>query len=34
MFAHVILSSIPLLVAFVFLQKRVIGGLTEGALKG
>lgn len=33
-FAHVILSSLPLLVAFVFLQKRVIGGLTEGALKG
>lgn len=33
-FAHVVLTSLPLLVAFVFLQKRVIGGLTEGALKG
>ncbi len=33
-FAHVVLSSLPLLIAFVFLQKRVIGGLTEGALKG
>ena len=33
-FAHVVLVSIPLLVAFAALQKRVIGGLTEGALKG
>lgn len=33
-FAHVVLSSLPLLIAYVFLQKRVIGGLTEGALKG
>lgn len=33
-FAHVVLSSLPLLVGFLFLQRRVIGGLTEGALKG
>ncbi|MCS5713545.1 carbohydrate ABC transporter permease [Herbiconiux sp. CPCC 205716] len=33
-FAHVVLSGLPLIIAFVFLQKRVIGGLTDGALKG
>jgi raffinose/stachyose/melibiose transport system permease protein len=33
-FAHVLLSGLPLMLAFVFAQKRVIGGLTEGALKG
>jgi raffinose/stachyose/melibiose transport system permease protein len=33
-FAHVALSSLPLVIAFLFAQKRVIGGLTEGALKG
>ena len=33
-FAHVVLSSLPLIIAYFFLQKRVIGGLTEGALKG
>lgn len=33
-FAHVVMSGIPLLLAFAFAQKRVIGGLTEGALKG
>lgn len=33
-FAHVLLSGLPLMLAFLFAQKRVIGGLTEGALKG
>ncbi len=33
-FAHVLMSGLPLLVAFGFIQKRVIGGLTDGALKG
>ena len=33
-FAHVVLSSLPLIVAYVFLQRRIVGGLTEGALKG
>ncbi|PZQ90858.1 MAG: carbohydrate ABC transporter permease [Leifsonia xyli] len=33
-FAHVVMTGLPLLVAFVFAQRRVIGGLTEGALKG
>lgn len=33
-FAHVVLSSLPLIIAFVFLQRRIIGGLMEGALKG
>ena len=33
-FAHVILSNLPLLVMYLFFQRRVIGGLTEGALNG
>ncbi|WP_210480951.1 carbohydrate ABC transporter permease [Naasia sp. SYSU D00948] len=33
-FAHVLMTGLPLVLAFVFAQKRVIGGLTEGALKG
>jgi raffinose/stachyose/melibiose transport system permease protein len=33
-FAQVILSSLPLLLMYVFFQRRVIGGLTEGALNG
>ncbi|HHW50238.1 MAG TPA: carbohydrate ABC transporter permease [Pseudoclavibacter sp.] len=33
-FAHVVMSGLPLVIAFVFAQRRVIGGLTEGALKG
>jgi raffinose/stachyose/melibiose transport system permease protein len=33
-FAHVVMSSLPLILAYVFIQRRVIGGLTEGALKG
>jgi raffinose/stachyose/melibiose transport system permease protein len=33
-FAQVILSNIPLLIVYVIFQKRVIGGLSEGALTG
>ncbi|GAA0488438.1 carbohydrate ABC transporter permease [Microbacterium aurantiacum] len=33
-FAHVVMSGLPLIIAFVFMQKRVVGGLTDGALKG
>lgn len=33
-FAHVAMTGLPLLIAFIFAQRRVIGGLTEGALKG
>ena len=33
-FAHVVMSGLPLVLAFLFAQKRVVGGLTEGALKG
>lgn len=33
-FAYVFMTGVPLLIAYIFAQKRVIGGLTEGALKG
>lgn len=33
-FAHVVLSSLPLLIAYVFLQRRVLSGLTEGGVTG
>jgi raffinose/stachyose/melibiose transport system permease protein len=33
-FAHVVMSSLPLIIAYAFIQRRVISGLTEGALKG
>lgn len=33
-FAHVVMSALPLVIAFAVAQRRVIGGLTEGALKG
>jgi len=33
-FAHVVLSSLPLLIFFAFAQRRVISGLADGALKG
>lgn len=33
-FAHVLMTGLPLLIAYIFAQRRVIGGLTEGALKG
>jgi raffinose/stachyose/melibiose transport system permease protein len=33
-FAFVVLSNLPLLIMYAIFQKRVIGGLTEGALTG
>lgn len=33
-FAHVVMSSIPLLIMYFFAQKKVLSGLTEGSLKG
>lgn len=33
LFSAVVLSSIPLLIAYVFLQKHFISGMTSGALK-
>ena len=33
-FAHVILTSLPLLIAYIFLQRRVLSGLTEGGVVG
>lgn len=33
-FAHVLLTSLPLIVVYLFVQRRVISGLTEGAMKG
>jgi raffinose/stachyose/melibiose transport system permease protein len=33
-FAHVVMTSLPLLVVYLFVQRRVLSGLTEGAVKG
>jgi len=33
-FAHVILTGLPLLIAYIFLQRQVMSGLTEGGVKG
>ncbi|MEF2978504.1 carbohydrate ABC transporter permease [Subtercola sp. YIM 133946] len=33
-FAHVILTSLPLLIAYIVLQKRILSGLTEGGVTG
>lgn len=33
-FAHVVLSSLPLIIAYIVLQRRVLEGLTEGGVKG
>lgn len=33
-FAQVILSSLPLLIVYIFLQRRVLSGLTEGGVVG
>jgi raffinose/stachyose/melibiose transport system permease protein len=33
-FMHVILTSLPLVIAYVLLQGRVMSGLTEGGVKG
>lgn len=33
-FAHIVLVSLPLLIVYVFAQRRILSGLTGGALKG
>lgn len=33
-FAHVLLTTLPLVIVYIVAQKRVLAGLTEGALKG
>ncbi|WP_432974807.1 carbohydrate ABC transporter permease [Dactylosporangium sp. CA-233914] len=33
-FAHVVLTSIPLVLAYLFVQRRVVSGLSAGAIKG
>jgi raffinose/stachyose/melibiose transport system permease protein len=33
-FAHVVMSSLPLFIVYLFVQKHVLAGLTEGAIKG
>lgn len=33
-FAHVVMTNLPLLVIYIFVQRQVISGLAEGALKG
>lgn len=33
-FAHIVLTSLPLIAVYLFAQKRVIAGLTEGGVKG
>ena len=33
-FAHVVLTSLPLIMVYLFVQKRLVSGLSEGAIKG
>ena len=33
-FAHVILTSMPILIVYFFVQRRLLAGLSEGAIKG
>lgn len=33
-FAHVVMTSLPLIVVYLFAQRRVLSGLTEGGVKG
>ncbi|MFG3261723.1 carbohydrate ABC transporter permease [Streptomyces bobili] len=33
-FAHVVLTSLPLVIAYLFVQRRIVSGLSEGAIKG
>ncbi|AYC35981.1 carbohydrate ABC transporter permease [Streptomyces griseorubiginosus] len=33
-FAHVVMTSLPVIVAYLFVQRRVVAGLSEGAVKG
>jgi raffinose/stachyose/melibiose transport system permease protein len=34
LFSGVVLSSIPIVVAYVFLQRYFVAGMTSGAVKG
>jgi raffinose/stachyose/melibiose transport system permease protein len=34
LFAHVVLTSLPIIIVYLFAQKRLVGGLSEGAIKG
>lgn len=33
-FAHVVLTSMPILIVYFFVQRRLVSGLSEGAIKG
>ncbi|WP_244320635.1 hypothetical protein [Streptomyces melanosporofaciens] len=33
-FAHVVLTSLTLVIAYPFVQRRIVSGLSEGAIKG
>jgi raffinose/stachyose/melibiose transport system permease protein len=33
-FAHVVMTSLPLIVVYLVAQRRVLSGLTEGGVKG
>jgi raffinose/stachyose/melibiose transport system permease protein len=33
-FAHVILTSLPIVIVYLFVQRRLVQGLSEGAIKG
>ena len=33
-FAHVVLTSLPLIIVYFFFQRRVVAGLTDGSVKG
>ena len=33
-FAHVVLTSLPLVIVYLFVQRRLVQGLSEGAIKG
>ena len=33
-FAHVVLTSLPLVIVYLFVQRRLVQGLSEGAIRG
>ncbi len=33
-FAHVVLTSLPVMIAYILVQRRLVSGLTEGSIKG
>ena len=33
-FAHIVLTSLPLILLYLLVQRRVVGGLSEGGIKG